>query len=69
MSNIIFLTAKSYNANLRFMNEQHQTISVRKIPSELWKRVRLESFATGKSVSDFVVSALTRAIGKAVKEK
>jgi hypothetical protein len=39
------------------------------MPVTLWKRVRIEALNSGKSVSDFVVAALTRAIGKPKEPK
>jgi hypothetical protein len=46
------------------MDELTKAVTIKEIPVGLWKRVRLEAITTGKSVSEYVTQALTRAIGK-----
>lgn len=39
-----------------------KTISVRQIPTDLWRLVKIEAMGRGISVTDFLVYALRRAL-------
>lgn len=42
--------------------EPTQTVTVRQIPTYLWRAVRMSALAAGKSVSAFVTEALQKAV-------